>query len=54
MGESTENKEKKEKAPLPVRSCVVMALAGAYVMYTGYNLCHHCSSVRDTLFFICW
>ena len=40
MGEPTENKEKKEKAALPVRSCVVMALAGAYVMYTGYNLCH--------------
>ncbi len=40
MGKPTENKEKKEKAPLPVRSCVVMALAGAYVMYTGYNLCH--------------
>lgn len=40
MGEPTENKEKKEKASLPGRTCGVMVLAGAYVMYTGYNLCH--------------
>ena len=31
--------EKQNQSSLPVRSCMLMCLAGIYLLYTGYKLC---------------
>lgn len=42
-----ENKEEKEEQQetsqggLPMRSCILMLLAGLYLLYTGYKLCQN-------------
>lgn len=42
--ESEKNKEETGETPqngLPMRSCIVMVIAGLYLLYTGYRLCQN-------------
>lgn len=39
MEENKNNEKKKLWETLPVRSCMLMCLAGLYILYTGYRLC---------------
>lgn len=37
----TEEQKVKNKGELPARSCMLMVLAGIYLIYTGYRLCRN-------------